>query len=214
MPDDLHELSALYALDALAGEDRDRFERHLEGCEECRKELDALRGAGASLAFAVDGPAPPVELRARVLAAARAEPQNVVPLRRRRFGARAVGALAAAAAVVAVVAGVLSTRDGSGSTRAILNDPGARHIAVDGRGQLVVASSGDAVLDVSLPALPAGKTYEAWVSLPKVQSAGEFSGHTFKLRARVHRDAQVMVTVEREGGVDAPTSKPIIVVQT
>jgi anti-sigma factor RsiW len=199
MPDDLHELSALYALDALAGEDRDRFERHLEGCEECRKELDALRGAGASLAFAVDGPAPPVELRARVLAAARAEPQNVVPLRRRRF---------------AVVAGVLSTRDGSGSTRAILNDPGARHIAVDGRGQLVVASSGDAVLDVSLPALPAGKTYEAWVSLPKVQSAGEFSGHTFKLRARVHRDAQVMVTVEREGGVDAPTSKPIIVVQT
>ena len=215
MPDDLHELSALYALDALTGDDLARFERHLEECDDCRGQVAGLRDAGASLAFAADGPAPPPELRDRVVAAARAEPQNVVPLRTRRLTpARAVGALAAVAAVAALVFGFQVSRDDSASASAILRDPAARHITVPGRGQLVVAPTGDAVLDVTLPPLPAGKTYEAWVSLPRVQRAGEFTGHTFKLEGHVQPGAQVMVTIENDGGTDAPTSKPIVAVQT
>ena len=84
MADDLHELSALYALDVLSGDERARFEQHLDECERCRAEIDGLRDAATSLAFAVDGPPPPAELRARILDAARAEGQNVVPLRPRR----------------------------------------------------------------------------------------------------------------------------------
>src|SRR6476659_3430285 len=84
MADDLHELSALYALDVLSDDERARFERHLEECDQCRAEIDGLRTAASSLAFAVEGPPPPPELRARVLAAAHAEGQNVVPLRPRR----------------------------------------------------------------------------------------------------------------------------------
>ena len=215
MPDDLHELSALYALDALTGEDRERFERHLDECGDCRRELGGLREAGASLAYSAEGPAPPTELRARVLEAARAEGQNVVPLRARRSTpARAVAVLAAVAAVAIVIFGFQVTRDDSTSASAILRDPAARHIAIPGRGQLVVASSGDAVLDVTLPSLPAGKTYEAWVSLPRVRRAGQFTGDTFKLEEQVQHGAQVMVTIEDDGGADAPTSKPIVAVQT
>ena len=215
MPDDLHELSVPYALDALPAEDRARFERHLEECADCRGDLAGLRDAAASLAYAADGPAPPAELRDRVLDAARAEGQNVVPLRTRRLTpARAVAALAAVAAVAVAVVGLQVARDDSTSAGSILRDPAARHIAIPGRGELVVASSGEAVLDVKLPALPAGKTYEAWVSLPRVRRAGEFTGHTFKLDEQVQHGAQVMVTIEDDGGADAPTSTPIVSVQT
>jgi anti-sigma factor RsiW len=214
MPDDLHELSALYALDALTGDDLARFERHLEDCDDCRGELASLRAAGASLAYAADGPPPPEDLRERILRAARAEGQNVVPLQARRLTpARAVAALAAVAAVAALVFGLQVSRDDSTSTSSILRDPAARHIAVPGRGQLVGAPTGAAVLDLTLPAPPDGKTYEAWVSLPHVRRAGEFAGRRFKLDERVQHGAQVMVTIERDGGTDAPTSKPIVVVQ-
>jgi anti-sigma-K factor RskA len=145
MADDVHELSALYALDVLSDDERAQFEQHLEDCGRCRAEIDGLRTAGSSLAFAVEGPPPPAELRARVLA-----------------------------------------------------------------GELVVAPSGDAVLSVQLPKPLEGKTYEAWVADPSVHPAGVFAGRTTKLRVRVHRSAQVTVSVEPAGGVDAPTTTPIV----
>ena len=60
MPDDLHELSALYALDLLDADERARFEEHLA---ECDRELElASRSAATALAY-VGGPAPPADLR-------------------------------------------------------------------------------------------------------------------------------------------------------
>ena len=32
---DVHTLAGAYAMDAITGPDRDRFERHLAGCAEC-----------------------------------------------------------------------------------------------------------------------------------------------------------------------------------
>ena len=66
MADDVHELSALYALDVLSRDERARFEEHLDDCDRCRSDLAGLRDAGSSLAFAIAGPAPPPELRAPV----------------------------------------------------------------------------------------------------------------------------------------------------
>ena len=98
MADDLHTLSAPYALDALTPDDRERFEEHLATCEKCRAELAGLSDAAAALAFAVAGPAPPPELRGRILESARREPSNVVALRpRRAIFASAAAALAVAA---------------------------------------------------------------------------------------------------------------------
>jgi anti-sigma factor RsiW len=219
MSDDTHELSALYALDALTGDDRARFEAHLDGCERCQAELAGLRGAASALAFAVEGPPPPAELRGRILEAARAEGQNVVPLRSRRsigVSVAATVAIAAAAAAVAFGVWAASLQTSLTHERAavrILGDPSARHLTVSGaRGELVVARSGSAVLALDLPAPPKGKTYEAWIASGAVRRAGEFSGHTLALHGRVVRGSQVMVTLEHSGGVDAPTSQPIVTV--
>jgi anti-sigma-K factor RskA len=218
MADDVHELSALYALDVLSDDERARFERHLEECELCRAEIEGLRTAASSLAFAVEGPPPPVELRARVLDAARAEGQNVVPFRPRRpsFGVSIAAAITVAATAAAVAFGVWgASLDKSLSreraTIVILTDPAARHVPVKGApGELVVTPTGEAVLSVALPKPPKGKTYEAWVADPSIRPAGVFSGGTTKLRVRVRRGAQVMVSVERAGGVGAPTTTPIV----
>ncbi len=218
MADDLHELSALYALDALDGDDRARFEEHLDGCARCREELGGLRGAAGALAFAVEGPAPPAELRARVLTVARAESQNVVPLRPRRSVAVSIAAALAVAATAAAVAFGLWAASlhhslaGERSALRILGNAQARHIPLaGGHGALVVTPSGDAALAAVLPPLPDGKVYEAWViDSSGVRRAGTFTGDRTTLTTRVPNGATVAVTVERAGGVDAPTSHPLL----
>ncbi len=217
MAEDPHELSALYALDALTGEDLARFEAHLPECERCRRDMAGLQGAAASLAFAVEGPSPPPALRERILDAAHDEGKNVVPFPRRRSPFLAVAAgIAVAAAAAAVVLGIwaASLHHSLAHERTavgILGDPSARRVAVSGApGQLVVASSGAAVLAVQLPPLPHGKTYEAWVADGAVHRAGQFSGKVIMLQHRVVPGSQVMVTLENAGGVDAPTSKPLV----
>jgi anti-sigma factor RsiW len=220
MSDDLHELSALYALDVLDRDGRTRFEAHLAECETCRASLGELRSAAGALAFAPDGPPPPPALRGRILAAAAAERPNVVPLRARRsLAVSAAAAVAVAATAAAVALGIWaatlrhSLSDERAATR-VLADPRARHVPIAGRpGELVVAPSGEAVLTVDLPRPPAGRTYEAWVADPAVRRAGTFSGRTTTLDVRVARGAKVMVTLERAGGVDAPTRQPLLSVR-
>ena len=219
MADDLHTLSAPYALDALTGDERDRFEEHMKTCDRCRDELAGLQEAAASLAFVVEGPAPPSALRSSILDAARSERPNVVPLRPRSTFASVAAAFAVAASAAAVGFGVwaASLHDSLAHSRAavgVLGNPASRHIPVgSGRGELVVAPTGSAVLAVRLPKLPSGKTYEAWIADPTVRRAGQFDGASFTLPRHVAHGAQVMVTVERSGGVDAPTSKPLIAVR-
>jgi anti-sigma-K factor RskA len=64
-----HTLAGAYALDALAGTDRARFERHLARCEQCSQEISGLREATARLAAAA-ACEPPPGLTERALAAA------------------------------------------------------------------------------------------------------------------------------------------------
>jgi anti-sigma-K factor RskA len=64
-----HTLAGAYALDALAGTERARFERHLARCEQCSQEISGLREAAARLATAAASEPPP-GLTERVLAAA------------------------------------------------------------------------------------------------------------------------------------------------
>jgi anti-sigma factor RsiW len=221
MADDLHSLSAPYALDALSADERARFEEHLAGCDACRADLAGLNDAASSLAFAVEGPAPPAELRGRILDAARAEPSNVVPFRPRRSIATSVAAvvaIAATAAAVAIGIHALSVSHSLTTTRSalrVLADPDARHVRLPGaKGQVVVAPSGTAVLALRLPAPPKGKTYEAWVANPRVHRAGEYDGrHAATLPIRLAHGAQVMVTLEPSGGVDAPTTSPLFTVR-
>ena len=216
MPDDLHELSALYALDVLDADERARFEEHLEDCDRCTTDLAGLKDAATALAF-VEGPPPPAELRSRILTAARAEPSNVVSLASRRSRLTYVAvALSVAASAAAVGIGIWAATlhhslSQERSATSVLRDPLSRHVDLQGTpGELVVAPSGDAVLTVSLPSPPKGRTYEAWVASPSAKPAGVFKGGFVKLSRRVPRGALVMVTLERSGGVDAPTQQPLL----
>jgi len=69
-----HTLAGAYALDAVAGQDRARFERHLASCPGCVRELAELREATTRLAGAVAAE-PPAGLVRRVVASASRTPQ-------------------------------------------------------------------------------------------------------------------------------------------
>jgi anti-sigma-K factor RskA len=66
---------ALYALDALRGEDRARVDEHLAACAACRRELEQLRGDTALLALSTAGPRPPRRARQRLMDAVAREPR-------------------------------------------------------------------------------------------------------------------------------------------
>lgn len=215
---DDHELTAAYALDALDADERARYEAHLAGCERCRQELQGFWQVGGSLARAAGGPPPPPHLRERILAAARDERPNVVPLRPRR-ATRAFGAAAAAAAAVAVglgLWGVSVSNDLTDAERelAVLGHPNARRIATaDGRADLVVTPAGSAALVVrSLAPAPAGKDYEIWVIRDGVpERAGLFERPGVALLTRpVGTGHTVAVTLEPDGGLDAPSGEPLL----
>ena len=220
MADELiHDLTAAYALDALDAEDEERYELHLTTCWSCREELDRLRDPVAALAHGVPSPEPPPELRERILEAVRAERSNVVPIRRRLPAA--LGAVAAVAATVAIALGlwaasVSSDLDRERSLLAILADPEARTIPLDGaNGRVVVTNTGEAALVVSgLPTAPEGKTYELWVAKgEEMLPAGVFDAKherdVVRLTRPVPPGSGVAVTVEDDGGTDVPTSDPI-----
>src|SRR5215208_1425879 len=219
MSDTIHELSAAYAIDALDNGERQRFEAHLGDCARCRGDVDAFRTAAAGLAIADRAPPPPAGLRGQIIDAARAERPNVVTLRPRRRAlwmpaAAVASAVAVAAAAWAVVLfDRVSDRD---ETIAVLSDPSARRLAlshgVNGSAMLVVASSGDAALTGDFMPAPDGKEYEAWIITDRPHRAGMLGRGgraTLMLRERLPKGATVAITLEREGGVDAPTSKPV-----
>ena len=66
-----HALVGAYAMDAVTGADRARFERHLAGCPACARELHELRETTARLAGAVAAGPPERLLRRALVSAAR-----------------------------------------------------------------------------------------------------------------------------------------------
>ena len=217
----IHELTAGYALDALDPDERAAYEAHLEGCERCREELGSLWQTTESLAVAASGPEPSPALRERILAEAKAESQVVVPFERSRGRrlAPALGAVAAVAAVVAVAVGLWAAQVSGelDDARSALAAPGSRTVVLqEGAGRLVVGSDGQAVLVLDeLDPAPRGKTYQAWIVAPGEDpaSAGVFPGSegvdVVGLVGTVDTGEIVAVTIEQEGGAEAPTSEPI-----
>ncbi len=226
-----HDLTAAYALDALDPAEERAYEAHLAQCELCRAELAELRETVASLAYGVDTPEPPARLRSRILAQAGAEQTNVVPMPR-RWTAPAAVAFAAAAAAVAIGLGIWAsslsdrldhaevTQQQSERVADILATEGTVSTNLDGRGKLIVTPSGEGALVLNRLEPPApGHVYEAWVSEGgKPRPAGLFKPGrkvtAFPLTIPVPTGAAVMVTEEKAGGTDLPTSVPLFLVRT
>jgi anti-sigma-K factor RskA len=221
MSQDPHDLLAAYALDALDADERERFERHLEECDECSEQLALLREPVAALAYAVEGPVPPKELRDRIIEGARGEPRAaVIKLPRRNWALAAVGGVAAAAAALAIGLGLWANslsnsldreRSIKSALDQLLGENATAKPLIGANGSLIVSRNGRAaILVCGLANAPSSKTYEAWViSGDSPEPAGLFNGGSgcspVFLTQRVPKNATVAVTLERAGGATSPT---------
>ncbi|HZT45777.1 MAG TPA: anti-sigma factor [Gaiellaceae bacterium] len=194
--DHLHELTAAYALDALDADEREAYETHLHGCDDCRAELASLAGTVGALAYATEGPAPAADLRSRIVSAARAEPPTVVALRPRRMRVYAATALAAAAAVGLAI-GLWAAVSGGGPSNQLA---------------LRVQPSGVQLTARGFDPAPSGKVYEIWTIRDGTpRPVGVFRGgdtHVIQM-GRLPKGTVVAVTVERAPRASRPTTEPI-----
>jgi anti-sigma-K factor RskA len=213
---ELHDLTAAYALDALDQRDVEAYEQHLATCARCRDELASFASTTAALAYAVSPRQPPSDLRDRILAVARAERANVVPLQPRaaRYRLRVAAGIAAIAACAAVGFAAWNVALQHRLDRA---NEALRSVPLAGAtGSVIVGANGNGSLVLAnLPAAPAGETYEAWVLAGRAASpAGLFHGGSkttvVRLSHRVQEGESVAVTVEPAGGSPQPTHKPFI----
>lgn len=226
MAEELHDLVAPYALNALDDEERAQFERHLSRCEECQVQLVEFQEAAAALAFA-ERREPPPELRGRILEAAH-ENGKVIALPSRRWVFPATVATAAAAAVAAIALGVWATslsrdldrersaKESYASAIQLLGGGAQVTPLADAEGGLLVAPDGEAALVVcGLEPAPKGRTYEAWViEADTPRPAGLFRGGggcpPVLLERSVPRGSRVAVTLERAGGAPQPTGRILV----
>ena len=221
--EEVTELLASYALDALPAEEAAAVERHLEGCRRHDAELQELRDGTAAVALAAPEREPRPELRTRLLAAfeseAAARTAAPVPLRRparRSFAWRPAPAFAYAAAALLIVAlaGLLAWNvalqtGGSGNERLVREFSGDA-----GQGRLVYLEDEQAgLLELDLDAQPAERTYQAWaiygespVSLGLVPNEGVAA-----FRADLGDASAVAISIEPAGGSAQPTSDPVLV---
>jgi anti-sigma-K factor RskA len=186
-----HTLAGPYAMDAISEPDRVRFERHLAGCDECRREVAGLRETTARLAAATAA-SPPPAMKERVMAAVAATRQQP-PLAppptasrpwhaRRRVRIRL--ALAAAAAAVAGVAVFLGVSNGSMQDQLNRDQASSQQVAavltardatmktgaVRGGGTVTIVMSHSmrelVFTAADLRALPAAWGYQLWLAGP------------------------------------------------
>jgi len=226
---EIHALSGAYVVDALDPAERAEFERHLAACAACQAEVASLRETAALLAADVETD-PPAALRDRVLAGIATvrplPPETPVPVRdqpRRRLPA-----LLAAAALVAV-AGTRAvvwqqTRSDAPTVSPadrVLDAADAQRFEIDlpgGASASVVrsVSQGRAVLIThDMPPAPSGRVYEVWLQTPAgtMERAGLMSragSRTVLLDGDAATATGAGITVEPEGGSDAPTTDPIV----
>jgi anti-sigma-K factor RskA len=208
-----------YALGALPPEETAELEHHLNGCEECRRELRWLNPAVELIPESTPQLDPPPELRERLLAEVRTDLGHAPIARRREIRFRwarglllrpATG-LAAIALVAAGVAGY-AIRGDDGATQTISSS------AVPGEPSAQLARIGDSgTLQLfGLEQLPASEAYQVWVQ------RGDRLTPSFLFVPRTDGTASaaipqgldsadaVMVTAEPRGGSLRPSSAPIV----
>ena len=231
---DIHQLAAAYALDAVDERERAEFEAHYPTCALCRPEVTGFRETLSQVAAASATP-PPASLKASVMAEIGTTrqlspllPASVTDLDAfRQRKARIVRAMTIAAAVILVGAGAFlvgrrsHSDDGYAAAAAeIISRPDTRMIDLRGTGggtfKVAWSPSADraVVIGNGLAAPSAGKAYELW----QIDAAGP---HALRLLdkaggGQVRRVIDVSgsttkwaVTVEPDGGVDAPTGDAI-----
>ena len=232
-----HTLAGAYALDALDGSDRARFERHAARCQECTREVTGLREATARLATAAAAQ-PPAALK-EALRAETARTRQLPPATRGshatgrtrpRLGVRRLAlALGGAAAVAAVTVWVTASlgppagqRAASQEIAAVLTAPDAVKMTAQvrtGGTATIVMSHHDGMLvfaAAGLRQLPAAQHYELWlIGSGRDRPAGRLPvprhGMTGPVvTAGLRSGDRLGLTVESATGIRRPTTPMIL----
>ncbi len=229
------ENAGAYLLGALPELERQAYERHLEGCDDCRRDVERLRAGAEALPRAVPSLSPPPELKQSLMETVEREAAQHAPVRptrakpgRRfsdllprlpRFGpALALGSVIVLLAGVAIGVG-LSSESAEGTRtvaaqvdRQRLPRASARLVVADDRRTAVLRTSG-------MPSLGADSIYQVWLehdgevlsqSLFEVGGDGRGAGAVLD---RLDDADAVMVTREPAGGSRAPTEAPLVTVR-
>jgi anti-sigma-K factor RskA len=183
--EEVRPLLSAVAIGALDADEAAGVAQHLLECRECRQELDRLSDTVDLIGFAVPQTEPPASLRASFLSqlgneAAESPSPTPAPVTR-VVPWRWIASIAAALIIVLLAGNIaLQLRDSNGSAPATTQASGTRaavplvwyDVAAAGpqagnaSGYLCAQESGRVawLIVQDLPALPAGKTYQAWLS--------------------------------------------------
>ncbi|EDY53538.1 MULTISPECIES: anti-sigma factor [Streptomyces] len=189
--EDPHQPVGAYVLHALPPNEEAAFERHLDGCPACRREVAQLAEAAARLApTPAEDTAVPADLLVRVLDDISRTPQEHAPTgpppgrRKRRLTSWALAASLAAAATFGGIAAwqavqtddardqATALRNGNNALTSVLTAPDATlhttRLADGGSATVIVSRAADraAFVAADLPALTGDKVYELWYAAP------------------------------------------------
>lgn len=223
--EEVDELLAAYALDALTQEEKSEVAEHLGACDK-HPEAAELIGVAGAIALAAPEREPPPGLKARIMAQVHADAAQqpaaadtatgfagrIRAFFRSSFLGYAVSGAAVVAVIVAAVWFGLMEGDDNGETTYALSGEG------DVSGELTIADDVPAFLTAEgLDSLTEDETYQVWAidDQGTPTSAGFLAVTatglaTAIIQADLSEAASVAVTVEPAGGSPQPTSDPIL----
>ncbi|HXY92064.1 MAG TPA: anti-sigma factor [Acidimicrobiia bacterium] len=230
-PEEINDLLAAYAIDAVDDDERRAIDEYLAGDPDARAQVGELQHAASYLGHSGGPPPPGVWERLESVIhdagdpAAPPPPRLVPGARRPARPSRGWPIAAVAASIVALVFGALlvfGTGDDSGGStstaalaQAAVRADGARQAnLVDHEGKVlaraVVLPDGRGYLTSSLPALPAGRTYQLWGINPQDTVSLGVMGRDPGVVAFQAADhpRTLAVTEERAGGVPVTANQP------
>lgn len=235
--EDFHDDFELYALGVLDPEEKAEIEAHLRtDCETCGAALKNALALNAIMMTMAPDVVPPARLKRKVLHAVGVQRMSWSWLAAMAAACMLVVALwlsvqertrtSDLAVARRQLLQVSSQRDRLLQAMSFLDDPTTTPVSF-GKGQplpphgnvFVQPKLGVLLIASNLPAAQAGKTYEMWV-IPKggsprpaglFQSEGGTAFHILSGPVDLASLGAIAVTLEPEGGSQAPTSTPIIV---
>jgi anti-sigma-K factor RskA len=200
-----------YLLGALNDLERQAFERHLRGCDECREEVERLRPAADALPGSVVQLEPPPGLKKRLMAEVE---RDVQPSRARRPLLRAPRlAFAAAALVLGLAIGFGVAQLGEEDTRTVTAS--VAKAMPDAGGTLEIEGDGATLRLHDMPELGSTRVYQVWLQhgdrlVPARTFKVGSSGRGNVELANVNDAEGVYVTREARGGAQVPSEDPIV----